>query len=53
LTSAKLETTAHLDNRPGAASSNMHLGHFFAAQHPSAAVLIRQIDAFKAGGTRG
>jgi GGDEF domain-containing protein len=53
LTSAKLETTVHLDNLSVLLPVTCTAAIFSLFETPSAAVLIQQIDAFTAGGTRG
>ena len=53
LASAKLETTVHLDNRSVLLPVTCTSAVFSLFETPSAAVLIQQIDAFTAGGTRG
>jgi GGDEF domain-containing protein len=53
LASAKLETTVHLDSRSVLLPVTCTSAIFSLFETPSAAVLIQQIDAFTAGGTRG
>jgi diguanylate cyclase (GGDEF)-like protein len=52
LTSAKLETTVHLDHRSVLLPVTSTSAIFSLFETPSAAVLIQQIDAFTAGSTR-
>ena len=53
LASAKLEATVHLDNRSVLLPVTCTSAIFSLFDAPSPAVLIQQIDAFTAGGTRG
>ena len=53
LAAAKLETTVHLDQRSVLLPVTCTSAVFSLFEAPSAVVLIQQIDAFTAGGTRG